>query len=216
MARKRIRPETYQAILQADKLSTERFSGHGSALAQVYNHIIMPLANRRDKYTQTLWGMKEFQKRFGRVPEGLWLPETAVDTETLEVLTELGLKFTILAPRQAKRVRKKSRGARWQDASDGKIDPTTPYLCTLPSRRSITLFFCDGPISQDLAFGELLNNGQAFAERLFSAFNEQRDGIGPRSSTWPRTGKHTVTIIVSGRWRFPTAFTLLSHKTLRK
>ena len=118
------KPEVYQAILEADRSSVERFSGHGSALAQVYNHIIMPLANRRDKYTQVAWGIRDFQKRFGRPPEGMWLPEAAVDIETLEVLAKHKVKFIILSPRQAKRVRKLTRGAWWQDVSEGRVDPT--------------------------------------------------------------------------------------------
>jgi len=169
------RPKTYQAILEADRLSLERFSGHGSAIAQAYSHMILPLANRRDKYTQVVWGIKDFQKRFGRFPEGMWLPETAVDVETLEILAELGIKFTILAPRQAKRVRRMMRSARWHDVSGGRIDPTTAYLCVLPSKKSIHLFFYDGPISQDVAFGGLLNSGEAFLNRLLSAFNDHRD-----------------------------------------
>jgi alpha-amylase/alpha-mannosidase (GH57 family) len=168
-------PEVYQGILEADRLSMERFSGHGSALAQGYNHIIMPLANRRDKSTQVLWGIKDFQKRFGRFPEGMWLPETAVDIETLMVLAEFGIKFTVLAPRQAKRVRKMTKGAKWHDVSGVRIDPTTAYLCPLSSKKMINLFFYDGPISQDLAFGGLLSSGEAFAQRLLSAFNDHRD-----------------------------------------
>jgi len=171
----RNKAEVYQAILEADQLSMERFSGHGSAIAQAYNHMIMALANQRDKYTQVLWGIKDFQKRFGRSPEGMWLPETAVDTETLEVMAELGIKFTILAPRQAKRVRRIRRGAKWHDVNGGGIDPTTAYLCILPSQKTISLFFYDGPISQDIAFGGLLNSGEAFAQRLVSVFNDHRD-----------------------------------------
>jgi alpha-amylase/alpha-mannosidase (GH57 family) len=169
------RPNTYQAILEADRLSLERFSGHGSAIAQAHSHMIMPLANRRDKYTQVLWGIKDFEKRFGRFPEGMWLPETAVDTETLEVMAELGIKFTILAPRQARRVRRRMRSARWHDVSGGRIDPTTAYLCLLPSKKTLNLFFYDGPISQDIAFGGLLSSGEDFAKRLLSAFNDHRD-----------------------------------------
>ena len=44
-------PETYGKILEADKESRKTFSGHGSALAQAYNHMILPLANWRDKFT---------------------------------------------------------------------------------------------------------------------------------------------------------------------
>ncbi|MFH1702478.1 MAG: DUF3536 domain-containing protein [Nitrospirota bacterium] len=169
------KPGVYQAILEADKLSIERFSGHGSALAQAYNHMIMPLANRRDKYTQVVWGIKDFQKRFDRFPEGMWLPEAAVDYETLEVLAELGIKFTILAPHQAKGVKKLHDAGIMCDVSGGRVDPTMPYLCYLSSGRTITIFFYDGPVSKDVAFGDLLNSGVAFANRLISAFADFRD-----------------------------------------
>src|SRR5690606_12695032 len=99
-------PETYNAVLEADKESQKFFDGHGSALAQVFNHIIMPLANERDKRTQILWGIRDFEYRFGRSPEGMWLAETAVDIDTLEALAEHNIKFTILAPRQAKAFRR--------------------------------------------------------------------------------------------------------------
>ncbi|MEW6614549.1 MAG: DUF3536 domain-containing protein [Thermodesulfobacteriota bacterium] len=168
-------PEVYKAILEADRLSIKRFSGHGSAIAQVYNHMIMPLANKRDKYSQAVWGIKDFQKRFGRFPEGMWLPENAVDIETLEVLAELGIKFTILSPIQANRVKKKEE-REWQDVSRGRVDLTMPYICTLPSGRAINLFFYDGHISANVAFGDLLNSGETFARKLASAFNDQRGG----------------------------------------
>lgn len=170
----RHRPDVYQAILAADQLSGERFSGHGSALAQVYNHMIMPLANSRDKETQAIWGIKDFQKRFARFPEGMWLPEAAVDLETLEILAALGIKFTILAPHQARRVKEMGHGE-WRDVSGGRIDPTMAYLCCLPSGRSISLFFYNGLISQDVAFGDLLNNGELFAKKLLSGFSDQRN-----------------------------------------
>ncbi len=98
-------PLTYRSILEADRASALRFSGHGSAMAQVYNHIIMPLASRRDKELQVRWGIADFEHRFGRKPEGMWLAETAVDTETLEVLAEHGILFTVLAPNQCAAVR---------------------------------------------------------------------------------------------------------------
>ena len=170
----RHKPDVYNAILQADALSRDRFSGHGSALAHAYNHMIMPFANRRDKYTQIIWGIKDFQKRFKRFPEGMWLPETAVDIETLEVLVSLGLKFTILTQRQAKRIHKIGEEGNWQDVRGEKVDPTMAYLCNLPSGRTINLFFYDGPISQDVSFGGLLNNGEIFAKRLIAAFNDQK------------------------------------------
>jgi len=167
-------PKTYQVLLEADKSSQEKFSGHGSALAQAYNHMILPLANTRDKVTQVKWGIADFLHRFGRAPEGMWLPETAVNTETLEVLAANGIKFTILAPRQANRIRK--RGTRtWQDVSGERIDPSRAYLVNLPSRKTISVFFYDGHISQGVAFERLLDNGQRFADRLISGFSDARD-----------------------------------------
>jgi alpha-amylase/alpha-mannosidase (GH57 family) len=166
--------DTYREILEADRLSQERFSGHGSAMAQVYNHMILPLANRADKYTQVHWGIQDFEHRFGRPPEGMWLPETAVDWETLEVLAELGIKFTVLAPHQAVQTRR--IGARnWRDVNNGDIDPSRAYLLRLPSRRTINLFFYDGPVSRAVAFERLLNSGEGYAHRLLGAFSDQRD-----------------------------------------
>ena len=166
-------PHTYAKILQADKESQQVFSGHGSAIAQAYNHMILPLATRRDKYTQVLWGIRDFERRFGRSPEGMWLPETAVDVETLEVLTELGIRFTILAPHQARQVRKLN-AQRWRSVEGAKIDPTRAYVANLPSGRSISLLFYDGPISQAVAFEHLLTNGEDFAQRLVSGFSDAR------------------------------------------
>jgi alpha-amylase/alpha-mannosidase (GH57 family) len=167
-------PETYGAIIEADRKSIEWRSGHGNALAQVYNHIIMPLANSRDKRTQILWGIGDFEYRFGRSPEGMWLAETAVDNETLNLLAELGIRFTILAPRQAWKMRRLGTG-KWRDVSGSRIDPSRAYLCRLPSGRSIHLFFYDGPISQGVAFEGLLKRGDDFAHRLLSGFSDVRD-----------------------------------------
>ncbi len=168
-------PKVHASILEADAESQQRFSGHGSALAQGYNHMILPLANRRDKVTQVKWGIKDFESRFGRKPEGMWLPETAVDTETLEVLAENGIVFTILAPRQAKRLRLKA-STRFQDVTGARIDPARAYYAKLPSKNRISLFFYDGPISQGVAFEGLLGDGKRFADRLMSGFSDARQG----------------------------------------
>ena len=166
-------PDIYNVVIETDRESQKTFSGHGSALAQAYNHMIMPLANRQDKYTQVLWGIRDFKHRFGRKPEGMWLPETAVNLETLEVLAELGIKFTILAPRQARRVRPIGKKD-WRDASGGKIDPTMAYTLRLPSGRSIVLFFYNDPIAHAVAFEGLLSRGEQVAQRLIDAFSEAR------------------------------------------
>jgi alpha-amylase/alpha-mannosidase (GH57 family) len=167
-------PELYESILTADRLSQEAFGGHGSAMAQAYNHLILPLANARDRYTQVLWGIRDFEHRFKRAPEGMWLPETAVDLETLDCMAELGVRFTILAPHQARRVRLIGK-RNWQDVSGQRIDPTRAYKLNLPSGRKINLFFYDGPISRGVAFGGLLDRGENLAQRLVGAFSPERD-----------------------------------------
>jgi len=163
-------PETYRAILEADKESVKNFNGHGSAIAQVYNHIILPLANRRDKETQIIWGIRDFQHRFKRRPEGIWLAETAVDLESLELLVDHGITFTILAPRQAKAFRKV--GGTWKDVSEESLDTKISYRCNLPSGRNIMLFFYDGDIAQSVAFEGLLNDGKKFADRMLDSFDD--------------------------------------------
>ncbi|MFH0887356.1 MAG: DUF3536 domain-containing protein [bacterium] len=162
-------PELYRAILSADKNSQNRFLGHGSAISQAYSHMIMPLSNARDKRTQVIWGIYDFIHRFKREPEGMWLPETAVDIETLELLAENKIKFTILSPGQAKKVRYIGDND-WIDVSGQKIDPKMPYLCNLPSGRTMTIFFYDGPISHEISFGKTLISGEGFAKRLENAF----------------------------------------------
>lgn len=167
-------PETYQAIVAADRQSQEYFDGHGSAIAQVYSHLIMPLANERDKRTQVAWGIRDFEYRFGRKPEGIWLAETAVDKETLEVLVDFDIKFTILAPRQAKAVRAKS-GNKWTKLDHAAVDPRRPYRVKLDSGRTITVFFYDGHVSQGVAFEGLLNNGPRFAERIVQTLDDNKE-----------------------------------------
>ncbi len=167
-------PEVYESILSADKQSMENFSGHGSAIAQAYNHMIMPLANKRDKETQVIWGIKDFETRFGRSPEGMWLPETAVDLETLDILATQGIKFTILAPHQARQIRKIGTNE-WSDVSGGKINPHRAYLCNLPSGKSINLFFYDRTIASDASFGNALSNGELFANKLLSSIKDTQN-----------------------------------------
>jgi alpha-amylase/alpha-mannosidase (GH57 family) len=157
-------PSVYQSLVMADWESQRRFSGHGSAIAQAYNHMILPLANRRDKATQIHWGLRDFEIRFGRAAEGMWLPETAVDLETLELLAEHDVRFTILAPHQVARIR--APGGAWESVQGNGIDTGVPYTVSLPSGRSIAVFFYNGDISHAVAFEGLLSNGDAFANRL--------------------------------------------------
>ncbi len=165
-------PAVYASIIDSDRASTKRFEGHGSAMAQGFNHTILPLCNDRDRTTQVLWGVRDFESRFGRRPEGMWMPETATDTPTLEALASAGILFTILAPRQCAAVRNIG-DEHWNQIGEG-VDPTRAYLCRLPSGRTISLFFYDGPVSQAVAFEGLLNSGDRFADRLMSGLNDAR------------------------------------------
>lgn len=165
-------PRTYAKIVEADRLSREQREGHGNALAQPYNHAIMPLASERDQRAQAVWGMEDFRRRFGRDPEGMWLPETAVNAETLSLLAGLGIGFTVLSPTQARRYREDAKA--WVDLPNGAIDPSRPYHVNLPHGRSMALFFYDGPISQAIAFQGILNNGEFFLGRLKEAFHAGR------------------------------------------
>lgn len=169
-------PLTYERIIKADIDSISEHSGHGNALAQVYNHMIMPLANAHDKETQVKWGIRDFEYRFGRKPEGIWLAETAVDDATLKVLVDNGIKFTILSPYQALKIRK-TGDKEWQDVSWGNIDPARSYKYTLKcnSKKSIDLFFYDGAISRSVAFDELLKDGNRFIKRLKEGVSETRN-----------------------------------------
>ena len=167
-------PQAYEQILKADGESQKIFSGHGSAIAQAYNHLILPLANSRDKRTQIAWGLRDFQHRFRRDPEGMWLPETAVDVETLEILSSAGIKFTILAPHQAAKLRSDADSG-WINVNGQGIDSRRAYICNLPSGRSIGLFFYDGEVSRAVAFEKLLFSGENLARRLTSRFDPEGD-----------------------------------------
>lgn len=157
------RPTIHDAVVEADRRSADRFGGHGSAMALPYNHTILPLDHPRDRRTQIRWGIADFRHRFGRDPEGMWLPETAVDVETLEALAEHGIRFTVLAPHQVARVRSLD-GGDWRDVE--RLDGRGPYLQRLPSGRSIALYFYHGSVSHDMAFGGLLQDGRVLAGQL--------------------------------------------------
>jgi hypothetical protein len=144
--------DVYLRIIESDQIHRERF-GVGNAIAHAYNHTILPLATRRDKATQIAWGISDYRHRFGADPEGMWLAETAVDMETLDLLAEQGIQFTVLAP--------------WQSAHG--IDTTEPYWVDLPSGRRIIVFFYHGQMSGDVSFNDdVTSNADAFAAPYLS------------------------------------------------
>jgi alpha-amylase/alpha-mannosidase (GH57 family) len=170
-------PRTYRMILDGERRSRKSYKGHSSAMAQVYNHIILPLANRRDRITQIRWGIADFQHHYGAAPEGMWLAETAADNESLELMAQHGIKFTVLAPHQCKRIRSLKDdagkgGGNWTDTTNASVDTTRPYLVRFDSGVSIAVFFYDGPVSRAIAFEGLLNSGESLAARLKGGFKD--------------------------------------------
>lgn len=162
-------PETVELIAEADRKSAEKHNGHGNAIAQVYNHIILPLASYEDKLVQIKWGIYNFKKYFGRHPEGMWLSETAINTETVQALYECGIRFTVLSPYQAALVRN-NRADEGQVVSGGQIDTSRPYILKGSSGGAIAAFFYDGPISQSIAFEHLLTHADKLTEKIDSQF----------------------------------------------
>jgi alpha-amylase/alpha-mannosidase (GH57 family) len=163
----RFHAQTYACILEADRLSARRRGGHGNAIAQGYHHAILPLCNERDRRTEIRWGLADFRHRFGREPESLWLPETACDDATLGALIDEGLKYVILSPFQAERVRPVG-GDIWLSVIDGQLDTTVPYRYLHPdgSGRSLAIFFYDGGLAKAIAFDGALASSHMLLERF--------------------------------------------------
>ncbi|MFH1143853.1 MAG: DUF3536 domain-containing protein, partial [Candidatus Eisenbacteria bacterium] len=166
-------PEIYRRILEGDRMSLRLQEGRGNAIAQVYNHMIMPLANYRDKRTQIAWGLRDFEWRFGRKSESIWLAETAINLATVKLLVEAGIRYIILSPFQALRQRPLDRPAGWTDVRGGRIDPRRPYRYFLKDNRrrriaeqSIDVFFYDAPLAGAVSFEHLLRSAPALADRL--------------------------------------------------
>ncbi|MFQ5561631.1 MAG: DUF3536 domain-containing protein, partial [Nitrospinota bacterium] len=163
-------PDLYTALIDADRESIRKFSGHGNAIAQAYNHTILPLSPDRYKKTQIVWGIRDFRYHFKREPEGMWLPELAVDTDTLNVLADSGIRFIILSQYQADAVQKTGESF-WKDVRNGGIDTTRAYRVSLGMGRHIDVFFYNAEIARGVAFEGLLDNGGRFLERLKQGFS---------------------------------------------
>jgi hypothetical protein len=161
------RPQTYAKVVDGDWRTMAR-TGHGNALAQAYHHVILPLASARDRRTQIRWGLADFRHRFGRQAEGMWLPETAADQATIDALIDANVRFTVLAPHQARRVR--HRDGDWHDAGD-RLDTGRAYRVAHSdgSGRSIATFFYDGALAQWLAFDHAAGDAGELVRRLADA-----------------------------------------------
>jgi len=174
-------PFYYAKVIEAGRVSRAR-RGHSNAIAQAYNHMIMPLASFQDQLTQALWGIKDFESRFGFMPEAMWLPEAAASDDTLRLLVDLGMKYVILSPYQAQRIRPLGDGE-WTDATRGDFDTTRPYAWfdtaadgTRKDSRSLAVFFYDGPLSKAAAFENLLKDSSVFADRVEGCFKPGETG----------------------------------------
>jgi len=178
-------PEVYARVLEGDAKSLERL-GHGNAIAQIHHHVIMPLATDLDKRAEIAWALADFEARFKRPAEGMWLSEAAVDTRTLELLARAGVKFTILAPRQASHVADIGRDD-WAEVREADLDIRRPYLVELPEGRSIAVYFYNGPLSQAVAFEGLLRHGDFFWGRLSA---EAGDGLLALATDGETYGHH--------------------------
>ena len=168
-------PGTYARMLEADQISVRRRGGHGNALAQAYCHAILPLCNRRDRLTLIRWGQRDFAHRFGRQAEAMWLPETGIDAATVEDLISEGLKFVVLSPYQAWRVRR-LQTKQWTEVRGGKVDPRMPYriFSAADPERYIDAFFYDGPVSHSISFEKVLASSRQLVDKLWGAVDSTR------------------------------------------
>lgn len=160
-------PKTYNRVIEADKKSVEEHNGHGNAIAMCYSHMIMPLANHNDKVTQIRWGVEDFKFHFKREPEGIWLPETACNLDTIDVLIDEGIKYIILDPSQAESIRKDHRG-KWTNVTGGKINTQMAYRhCHSRNKgKSLNVIFYDGPLSRNIAFDSHIYDSHLLLNRI--------------------------------------------------
>ncbi|MGL5254698.1 MAG: DUF3536 domain-containing protein [Brevinema sp.] len=166
-------PDTIRRIIDADRISAARNHGHGNAIAQVYNHMIMPLSSIKDQYTQTIWGLEDFKRRFGRISEGIWLGETAINQTVAEVLVDNGVKFVILSPFQAQSYIENEATI---DVEGGRI-PTGRAYKLLTKNGPLAVFFYDGPMASGVSFGDLLKDSNNLAGAVRSAFAGQQGDV---------------------------------------
>jgi alpha-amylase/alpha-mannosidase (GH57 family) len=187
----RYHPKTYERILEADRESLRSRYGHGNAIAQGYNHAILPLCNERDRRTQIRWGIEDFRFRFKREPESLWLPETACDDATLGSLIDEELSYVILSPYQAARVRPVGTDE-WRSSEDGNIDTSIPYryFHRDGSGRSIAVFFYHGGLARSIAFEGALASSRALVERFMQAAKEGEGNLVSVATDGETYGHH--------------------------
>ena len=184
---------TYEKIIEADRISISQHNGHGNAIAMCYNHMIMPLANLSDKITQVKWGLADFRYHFGRESEGIWLPETAVNYETVEVLVSEKVKYIILDGSQALRYRKIGSPA-WIECAKQPLNPSVPYRCFSREfkEKFVDVFFYNGPVSKSVAFDDVLVSSQNLLSKILqaAAANSSAEGLVSVATDGETFGHH--------------------------
>jgi len=163
----RTHPDTHSQIIAADAESARRRNGHGNAIAQGYSHAILPLCNERDRRTQVRWGLADFRYRFGRAAEAMWLPETACNSDVLDLLIDEGLRYVILAPDQASRIRKTANSS-WQEVTPGELNTGVAYEYRHRNLRdrSLAVFFYNQQLAGAIAFDRALASSAELVERF--------------------------------------------------
>ena len=167
-------PDTYALILEADKKSFERL-GHGNAMAQSFNHTILPLCTEEEARAQIVWGLKDFSLRFGREAEGMWLPETGINPMTIDLLSEYGLKFVILSPWQCKSVEDES--GKMTDLNGKSAPYGKPFILTGAKGNTISAFFYHPSLAEGISFGHLLRDADNLYARLLTIKREEKEKL---------------------------------------
>lgn len=156
------------------EVSSEGTSPDLAVIAAPFVHAILPLASRADRERLVAWGIADYCHRFSMRPKGMWLPETAVDLETLEIIAEQGIDYTVLLPSQAARVR--APDGEWRDIDETTLDTSRPYVVRLSGDRSIVVVFGHRELSQRVAFGDLTNDGTKLAVEMMNALKGHEGG----------------------------------------
>ncbi|MGL5956930.1 MAG: DUF3536 domain-containing protein [Brevinema sp.] len=165
--------DTVKKIVEGDQISCFRNGGHGNAIAQVYSHMIMPLAGTKDQYTQIIWGLQDFKMRFGRDSEGIWLGETAINNETAAILVDCGIKYVILSPFQAENI---ITDTQTHNVLGGRVDTTKPYNLQTKNGK-LAIFFYNPKLASEISFGDVLSDARRFSEMVKQEFSRQSGEI---------------------------------------
>ena len=164
-------PEVEELLKEADRKSLERL-GHGNAMAQSFNHTILPLDKPCDAKLQIEWGARDFENRFGRKAEGMWLPEAGVNPDVIAMLADEGIKFIVLSPWQCRAVEDDDGVL---TSLDGKPAPYwEPFILTGAGGKTISAFFYHPGLAEGISFGHMLQSADNLYQTLKSIRNSEQ------------------------------------------